>query len=84
LGPLETAWILFSKQSMGSDLTEDQLHNAKWIFMASAVITYNAFVEVLRTNDAFELRILTQGMKADMDRYFESFTGLRITNPAQH
>lgn len=69
---------------MAPDLSPEQVHNARWLFMMGACVTYNSITAALKDGDPFVIRLITQGIMEDINRYFESFNGLQKTNPSEH
>jgi hypothetical protein len=76
--PIEAAWKVFSEQHFDPSFTDEQRHNAKYIFYCSAVNMYNILTGSIKNDFSMQLFVhISELMLQDIDTYFEQFNGLQ-------
>lgn len=73
---------MFSEQHFDPSFTDEQRHNAKYIFYCCAVNMYNIITGAIKNDMSMNLFVhVSELMLKDIETYFQQFDGLQISKP---
>lgn len=71
---------MFAEQHFDPSFTDEQRHNAKYIFYCCAVNMYNMLTGAIKNDHTMHLFVhVSELMLKDIEAYFQSFEGLQAS-----